>query len=283
MNVERGGRGVIEVAGPEARALLQRLITNDVDALSPGEARYAGLLTPQGKIVVDFLVVSVPTPDAPERFLLDCPAALAADLARKLTLYKLRAKVTIADLSATWTAVPLPEEIAPGDTSVMIFVDPRSDALGFRAIGPRDALTTLLPDPAEVDARRIRAGVPEGGLDFIYGDAFPHEANFDRLGGVDFRKGCYVGQEVVSRMQHRGTARKRVLAVQFDTAPATGTVILAGDVPVGTMGSAAGFHGLAMMRTDRVAEAETAGVPLVAEGISLRVISASQDAGAGSR
>ena len=266
------GRGVVEVCGPDARSLLQRLITNDVEQLAPGEARYAALLTPQGKIVVDFLVVSAPTPDEPERFLLDCPAPLVADLARKLTTYKLRAKVVIVDRSADLTAVPLTEEASDAESGTLIYADPRHTALGFRAIGPREALARLAARTDHASTRRIEAGVPEGGLDFVYGDAFPHEANLDQLHGVDFKKGCYVGQEVVSRMQHRGTARKRVLPVSFmGESPSPGTEIMAGNLLVGTMGAAAGTQGLALLRTDRVADAMASGTAITADGRALMV------------
>ena len=115
-------------------------------------------------------------------------------------------------------------------------------------------------DSAAYDAHRIASGVPRGGLDFIYGDAFPHETNMDRLHGIDFDKGCYVGQEVVSRMQHRGTARTRTVRIILDgPAPEPGATILAGDKPVGTIGSAAGCHGLALVRIDRVADALSCG------------------------
>ena len=263
-------RGIVEVAGPEARELLQRLITNDVERLAPGEARYAALLSPQGKIAVDFFVVSAPSPETPERFWLDCPADLSADLAKKLRMYKLRANVTVTDRSAELGAKPLAEPIATAESGLLVYTDPRNTALGFRAVGPHEALGTLR-DPS-VETRRIEAGVPEGGLDFAYGDTFPHEANFDRLNGVDFMKGCYVGQEVVSRMQHRGTTRKRVQPVGFDgTAPSPGAEILAGDLPVGTMGSSAGQRGLAMVRIDRVTDALASGTSLEALGKPVRI------------
>ena len=262
-------RGIVEVAGPDARTLLQRLVTNDVEQLLPGEARYAALLTPQGKILVDFFIVSCPNDEEPERFLLDCPGPLAADLAKRLTLYRLRAKLTVADRSGELDATPLLEEIAPTDRGLVVFLDPRNAALGFRAIGPTDVIAILRGPAADVEVRRIEAGVPEGGVDFVYGDTFPHEANLDRLNGVDFRKGCYVGQEVVSRMEHRGTARKRIVSVSFDgTAPRRAAEIQAGGLPIGTMGSSAGQRGLALVRTDRV---EQAADPLTVEGRMVRV------------
>jgi folate-binding protein YgfZ len=261
-------RGIVEVAGPEARALLQRLVTNDMEQLAPGDARYAALLTPQGKIVVDFLAVSAPTLEQPERFLLDCPGALAGALARKLGMYKLRAQVTVADRSAELGAVPLLEAIAPRDAGLVVYGDPRNAALGFRAIGPHEVLDLLRPPLSELEARRIAAGVPEGGIDFPYEDTFPHEANLDRLRGVDFAKGCYVGQEVVSRMEHRGTARKRVVPVFFEgQPPVPGTVIANRDLPVGVMGSSAGQRGLALLRLDRADEA----ADLAAGGTPIRL------------
>lgn len=264
-------RGVVEVAGPDARELLQRLVTNDIETLAAGEGRYAALLSPQGKILVDFLVVSAPLEESTERFLLDCPAHLAADLARRLTLYRLRAKVTVLDRSADLTAVPLPPEGSEVGAA-LVFRDPRSPSLGLRAIGPTRDLTFLASAP-EVDRdRRIAARVPEGGVDFPYGDTFPHEANLDRLAGVDFGKGCYVGQEVVSRMQHRASTRKRVTAFTApDGLPPTGSEILAGDLPVGTVGSVRAGGGLALVRLDRVADAAAAGVPLRAGGHVVRV------------
>jgi folate-binding protein YgfZ len=127
-------------------------------------------------------------------------------------------------------------------------------------------------DASAYEARRIEAHVPRGGADFAYGDAFPHEANFDLINGLDFKKGCYIGQEVVSRMQHRGTARKRIVKVAFSgEAPPPGAQIKAGDVLIGTMGSSAGGHGLAMVRSDRAEEAIATGVAPIASGTTLHI------------
>ena len=238
-------RGIVEVEGPDARALLHRLVTSDVAGLSRGEARYAALLSPQGKIAADFLVLDDTPEGGPDRFLLDVPAIQAPDLARKLTLYRLRAAVRIADRSADLGVVAH----WPGGPG---FRDPRHPALGTRAIGPR---TGGGPEARfRYDAHRIALGVPDGGRDFAYGDAFPHDANLDRLGGVDLGKGCYVGQEVVSRVHHRGTARKRIIPVSFDgRAPAPGAEITVGGIAVGTMGTSASTRGLATVRVDRAA------------------------------
>ncbi|MBR0737884.1 folate-binding protein YgfZ [Bradyrhizobium liaoningense] len=268
-------RGVIKVAGEDARNFLNGLITTDVDRLKPGLGRFGALLTPQGKIIVDFLITEVPAGHG-GGFLIDCPKALAESLATKLKFYKLRAKVTVENLSdnlgvlAAWGG-PL---AAQPD---LAFADPRNGELGYRILIPEDLKQKLsdligaeLVDAAEYESHRIAIGAPRGGLDFMYGDAFPHETNMDRLAGVDFDKGCYVGQEVVSRMQHRGTARTRSVKVLLDgPSPEAGATILAGDKPVGTIGSTAGGKGIALVRIDRVADALDAGQPLTAGGLEL--------------
>ncbi len=265
-----GDRGVIRVSGEDATSFLQGLLTNDVERLKPGEARYAGLLTPQGKILFDTLVVRAPT-ETGAAFLLDCAAEQAADLAKRLGFYKLRARVSIADESADhrvvafWGAQP---ENAPG---AVFYADPRDPRLGWRAILPRARAAAVGEAHAETyEGLRIGAGVPKGGVDFVYGDAFPHDANFDLIHGVDFEKGCYVGQEVVSRMKHRGTARKRVARVKvLGEPPAPGTPVLDGELAVGTLGSSSGREALAMLRLDRVEAANAAGRGLSAGGVAV--------------
>ena len=270
-------RGVVKVAGSDARNFLNGLVTTDVTLLRPGLGRFGALLTPQGKITVDFLITEAPSGHG-GGFLIDCPRALAQALADKLGFYKLRAKVEVQNLSdnlgvlAVWDGEPA---IKPD----LAFADPRHTALGFRILLPQelaqkaaDLIGAEMLDCSAYEAHRIASGVPRGGLDFIYGDAFPHETNMDRLHGVDFDKGCYVGQEVVSRTQHRGTARTRTVRIVLDgPAPETGAAILAGDKPVGTMGSTAGERGLALIRIDRAADALEAGRPLTAGGLAIRV------------
>jgi folate-binding protein YgfZ len=177
--------------------------------------------------------------------------------------------VTIEDRSEEIAVLAYPD---PPQVDGIVIRDPRSDAMGFRAYVPREEAAMAPTDIHPYEASRIAAGVPKGGVDFIYGDAFPHEANFDRINGVDFQKGCYIGQEVVSRMQHRGTARKRVVKVAFSgEAPPPGAEIKAGDTLIGTIGSSADEHGLAMVRIDRVEEAKTAGVAPIASGTALDI------------
>jgi folate-binding protein YgfZ len=270
-------RGVIKVAGEDARNFLNGLITTDVDRLKPGLGRFGALLSPQGKIIVDFLITEAPAGHG-GGFLIDCPKALADGLATKLKFYKLRAKVTVDNLSddlgvlAAWDGQPA----AQPD---LAFTDPRNAELGTRILIPEelkqklsDLIGAELVDAADYEAHRIALGVPRGGLDFMYSDAFPHETNMDRLAGVDFDKGCYVGQEVVSRMQHRGTARTRSVKVLLeDFAPEAGVSIMAGDKSVGTMGSSAMGKGIALVRIDRVADALDAGEPLTAGGLALKL------------
>ena len=270
-------RGVVKVAGSDARDFLNGLVTTDVAPLRPGQGRFGALLTPQGKITVDFLITEAPAGHG-GGFLIDCPRALAQALADKLGFYKLRAKVAVENLTDSLGVLAAWD----GDFTIkpdLAFADPRDAALGWRILIPEE-LTQKVADLigaelAESDAyevHRIAAGVPRGGLDFMYGDAFPHETNMDRLHGVDFDKGCYVGQEVVSRMQHRGTARTRIVRVVLDDfSPETGVSVLAGDKNVGTMGSTAGGNGLALVRTDRVADALDAGMTLSAGGLAIHL------------
>lgn len=244
-------RVLVTVVGPDATTLLQGVLTCNVETLQPGEARLGALLTPQGKILFDFLVSRIP-----DGFRLDVQADKAADLAKRLTLYRLRAQATIAADPTVAVAAVWAGAVPPAAEAV---ADSRAADLGARLYAAAGALST---DATEADyhAHRIALGVPEGGRDYTFGDAFPHEALMDQLGGVDFRKGCYVGQEVVSRMQHRGTARTRILAAAYpDTAPQPGTEITAGGKGLGTTGSAAGTRGLALVRIDRLGDALAAG------------------------
>jgi hypothetical protein len=268
-------RGVVKVAGDDARNFLNGLLTTDIGAVTPLEARFAALLTPQGKIVIDCIVVEAPAQDG-GGFFLDCPRALATSFVTKLNFYKLRAKVIAEDLSET-LGVLAAWDGQPTTSYGLCYRDPRLPALGLRIMLPRQRaeaaaaeIGATLVDAAQYEACRIALGVPRGGLDFTYGDAFPHEADMDQLAGVDFDKGCFVGQEVVSRMQHRGTARTRVVPVRYEGfAPEAGLPVTAGEKPVGTFGSAAAGHGLALLRLDRTDDALAAGVPLTAGGIAL--------------
>jgi tRNA-modifying protein YgfZ len=270
-------RGIVKVAGDDARRFLNGLATNDIGQVVPGRARYAALLTPQGKIIVDFLAAEAEPGDG-GGFFLDCPRALSGLLAEKLNFYKLRAKVTVEDLSEALGVMAIWDGAALSEYGLS-FADPRLPALGTRTILPPNVvaeaaadLGTTLVDADAYDAHRIALGVPRGGMDFAYGDTFPHEADMDQLAGVDFDKGCYVGQEVVSRVEHRSSARNRLVPVAYDEfAPSSGLAVMAGDKQVGTLGSTAKGRGLAMLRVDRVADALAAGATLSCGNIPLHL------------
>lgn len=265
-------RGVVRVAGEDAEKLLQGLITGDMELLAQQPALHAALLTPQGKILFEFFVAK-----ASVGFLLETARAQAAALAKRLGMYRLRAKVDIRDASndfrvlAVWGEVPR----SSGDTSGPVsFPDPRLPALGMRILaevqhGSDIAAATNGTDttPEDYHAHRIALGVPEGGRDYAFGDAFPHEADLDQLGGVSFTKGCFIGQEVVSRMQNRATVRKRVVPVMGEGTLTPGAEITTGAATIGTVGSVAGRQALALLRLDRAAEAEIKGEPLLAGGV----------------
>ena len=268
-------RGVVKVVGNDARTFLNGLLTTDVTKVTPEQARFGALLTPQGKIIIDFIIAEAPTGDG-GGFFLDCPRALIPGFVEKLNFYKLRAKAICEDLSEVLGVMAVWDGEGTSDYG-LIYPDPRLKALGQRAMLPphlaKEAAADLgadLMEAAAYEAHRIAEGVPRGGLDFIYGDAFPHETDMDQLAGVDFDKGCYVGQEVVSRMEHRGTARNRIVPIAAESfAPDAGVAVMAGDKTVGTTGSHAGNRGLAMLRLDRVAEA--AGTPLIAGGVEIKL------------
>jgi len=263
-------RGVVRVSGADATGFLQGLLTNDVERLKASQARYAALLSPQAKILFDMIVVSEPDGDGPA-YLLDCAAAQAADLAKRLGFYKLRSKAAIADESADRAVVAFWGGEPEHDPGAIVYADPRDPRLGWRAILPRaKAVAIGSQHVSEYEGLRIGVGAPKGGIDFAYGDTFPHDANFDLLQGVDFDKGGYVGQEVVSRMKHRGTARKRIARVKTaGPAPAPGTPILDRELAVGTLGSSSGREALALLRLDRIEDATAAGRTLSAGGVGV--------------
>jgi folate-binding protein YgfZ len=262
-------RGVVRITGEDARSFLDGLVTSDMDKVAVDKPRYTALLSPQGKILFDFIVVK--TGDG---FLLDTAREKAAELAKRLTMYKLRAAVEIRDVSdqfqvaAVWGAAPPAARQAEG---ALVVADPRLADLGFRVLLPSGARIDATASAEDYQAHRIGLGVPEGGKDYVLGDTYPHEALFDQLNGVSFTKGCFVGQEVVSRMQHRATVRKRVVTVAGDGPLVSGPVRV-GEMEIGRLGSVSGGRGLALLRLDRVAGAERDGVPVMAGDTALRVV-----------
>lgn len=248
-------RSVFRIDGPEARHFLHNLLTADIEGLKAGEATYAALLTPQGKMLFDFFVVR-----EGEGFLIDCASSQKAELIKRLGFYKLRAKVTIADLDDREVGVA-PERPATG----LAFADPREAAMGWRVIAAKGTL----PQVSGYHGQRVRLGLADTDADLGSGEFFPHEANLDQLGAVSFEKGCYVGQEVVSRMEHRATARGRILPVRLDRAAPKGSEILSGGKVMGALLSSVGPDGLALIRLDRLAEAKE---PLLTAGAGTRVM-----------
>ena len=262
-------RGVVRVSGPEAKTFLQGLVTGDVAKLGANEARWAALLSPQGKILFDFMMTAIE-----DGVLLDAGRPQIPDLIKRLKMYRLRAKIDIEDESDQKGVIAL-----CGGPVGEGAADCRHPDMGTRLIAPLADIPGMLltfggdAGLAAYEAHRIKLGVPAGGLDFVYGDSFPHEADMDQLNGVDFKKGCFVGQEVVSRMQWRGTTRKRVVKVMIEgAAPAPGAPVVAGEKSVGVMGSSAGANGLALLRLDRAEEAATANLPLVSGEAKLTLL-----------
>ncbi len=267
---ELSRRTVVAVRGPEAEKFLNGLVTNEMAAIPPGRAAYGGLLTPQGKILFDFIVFR------DDGYLVDIPRKAAADFIKRLGFYRLRAKVEIADLSDSRRVAAAWGTGEPPAVAGLVAADPRLPALGFRMIVRKDGSIAApghaSATEADYDAHRIALGVPEGLVDFAYGDAFPHDADMDQLAGVAFDKGCFVGQEVVSRMEHRGTARRRIVHVRAASPiPPPGAEITASERPVGTIASSADHAGLALVRLDRARQAIDSGVPLMARGMPVEI------------
>lgn len=261
-------RAIIFVSGPDAEHFLQNIVTTDLEALEPGEVKPGALLSPQGKILFDFLISRAEEGG----FRLECRSDTADDFVRRLMLYKLRAKVEIAPnkelVAVSWeTDSGRTENVPAGQAGFRDLQFSDSAVIRFYAsLPPQDA------DPNAWHSFRIQHGIAESGSDYQLGDAFPHDVLLDQTGGVGFKKGCYVGQEVVSRMQHRGTARRRVLLAEAEgDLPATGSPVTANGKALGTLGSTAGRKGLVIVRTDRVKDAIDGGATIMAGDVSVRL------------
>ena len=270
------------MGGADRLEFLQGLISNDVDKVGRTRAIYAALLTPQGKVAHDFFAVAEP---GGERLLLDCERARIADLERRLTIYRLRAEVTLEDVSEAYDVLALfgpgaaeAAGIAPeaGDAAPLgggiAYVDPRLAAAGARAVLPRGLAAAVLEarglaaaDASAYDRWRLGLGLPDGSRDILIEQSFPLECGFDELNGVDYEKGCYVGQELTARIHHRGKVRKRLVPVRLEgRAPAPGAAVMLGDRSAGEMRSALDGRGIALLRLDRIAEAARDGAAFTA-------------------
>lgn len=255
--INLSNRALVHITGEEAEKFLQAVITTDLDKLGPDDLKPGALLAPQGKILFDFLVSRI---EGGLRF--DLPASIAADFVKRITLYRLRAKAEITQLLESFVGVCWQADSSSSQTDSIKHDRRFPEELNVlriygQAVGSGDitAWTRL----------RAEYGIAEGEADFIYNDVFPHDVNFDQTGGVSFPKGCFIGQEVVSRMQHRGTPRRRVLVAHSDeTLPQMGAPITVDGREIGTMGSSADTIGIALVRIDRVKEAMDSGNVILA-------------------
>ncbi|MGX8008718.1 CAF17-like 4Fe-4S cluster assembly/insertion protein YgfZ [Mesorhizobium sp. ORM8.1] len=252
-------RSLISVSGPDAEHFLQNILTTDLDILKPGEAKPGALLAPQGKILFDFLISRA----GDNGFRLECRGDIADDFVRRLMLYRLRAKADIAKQEQALVTVSWEDGSTASLSDSSALADTR-----FRDVAVKRFYGGIARDGGDLDAwqaLRIGHGIAESDFDYQLGDAFPHDVLLDETGGVGFKKGCYIGQEVVSRMQHRGTARRRVLiAAAGSPLPAFGTELTVAGRPVGALGSVSGKTGLAIVRIDRVKAAVDAGETIMA-------------------
>ncbi len=267
------GRGVLRLSGGDVRTFLQALVTRDLDDLSPEQAVYSALLTPQGKYLFDFFLAQ-----QGEDILLDGEAARLNDLAKRLNMYRLRADVAIESLE-DWTV----HAVFDGDIGLdgsagaakafadgVAFTDPRLEAAGTRILAPAGQADQTLAaagfaagDEVDYDDHRLSLALPDSGRDLVVDKSLVLESNLDALHGVDFDKGCFVGQELTARTKYRGLVRKRLLPVSLDgPLPEPNTPLMAGEREVASMRSGRGDRGLALVRLDRLAEAGGLEVPL---------------------
>lgn len=255
-------RGVLSVAGEDRRTFLQGLVSNDVTRVSESRALWSAMLTPQGKFLHEFFMV-----EQGDALLLEGEAARLDDLRKRLSLYKLRAKVTIAARDDLAVYAILGGDLgltAPGDARPLdggiVFADPRLAAAGLRALLPREAPVPagLTADEAGAyDRRRLTLGLPDGSRDLVVEKSILLENGFEELQGVDFQKGCYMGQELTARTKYRGLVKKRLMPVTIDgPAPEPGTILMQGDAEAGEMRSASGTLGLALVRLEAFAQGE---------------------------
>jgi tRNA-modifying protein YgfZ len=252
-------RAFVRITGADAEHFLQNLITTDLGPLGAKEYRPGALLTPQGKILFDFLISR-----SDDGFVIDIRADQLDAFVRRMTMYKLRAAVTIEILPETGVTASWGE--AGDGASDFRFT------LGGIELRRQPGRIGDAGDRAGYDALRILHGVPESAADYALQDAFPHDVLFDKAGGVSFRKGCYVGQEVVSRMQHRATARRRLVIVSAEAPlPGTGTEITIGGKTIGALGTVAGARGLAIIRIDKAGAAMAVGEPILAGEVPVTV------------
>lgn len=281
VQAELAGRALLAVGGADRRTFLQGLVSNDVNKASARHAIHAAFLTAQGRFLNEFAIV-----EHGERLLLETEAALLEELRKRLTMYRLRSKVVLEPM-ADWAVIALIGADAPAAVGLpaeagaatafldgVAFVDPRLAALGVRVLLPRAALPRLAArgwqtaPAAAYEERRLRLGVPEGRADLE--NALLMENGFDALNGIDWKKGCYIGQEVTARMRYRGLTKRRLTPVRIDgPAPAPGTPVTLDGAEAGELKSVRGDRGLALLRLEQVERLETAGGTLKAGDATL--------------
>jgi folate-binding protein YgfZ len=280
---ELADRGVLRIAGKDRRAFLQGLVSNDINKVAPDRAIYAALLSAQGKYLHDFFVVEIG-----EAFFLDAEAVRLADLKRRLLLYKLRATVEIVDASAQFLVAALFGEDAlpacglppePGAAKRIgdgvLYVDSRLAALGARLLLPRDEALPMTAfsksDSAAYDRLRLLLGVPDGSRDLAVDKAILLEAGFEELNGIDWQKGCYVGQELTARTKYRGLVKKRLVPVAIEgPLPVPGAPITLGARDAGEMRSGRNGIGIALLRLEALDQSLSTGEPLASGETRLR-------------
>lgn len=257
-------RALIRVSGGDAFEFLQGLITYDLELLAQSGAGAGALLSPQGKVLVDFLIIR-----EDDGFLFDLPADAAPDFLKRLTMYKLRSKVELENVTESVSVFA----VLNGDVPDAVD-DPRHKLLGQRLYLPKSAkaLEGDALSQNDYSLRLIEVGIPQAPVDYTLGDVFPHDINLDQMNGIGFQKGCFVGQEVVSRVKHRGTARKRfVLVSAQQDLPAPGTELEAGGKAIGRLGRSVGHKGLAQVRIDRVGAALHSHEEILADGVPVEL------------
>ncbi len=269
-------RAVLRLAGPDVRGFLQGIVSNDVARVSTDRALWSAFLTPQGKFLHEFFLIERPGAEGEVVFWLECEAERRADLLRRLKIYKLRAKVELSDAADELAVAAL---FGPGAARAIglagaepgracdfaggvAFLDPRLGELGARALLPRDGAAAALQRAgfavaglADYDGLRIALGVPDGSRDLEVEKALLLESGFDELNGLDWDKGCYMGQELTARTRYRGLVKKRLLPVEIDgPVPAPGTPVRAGEREAGVLRSTADGRGLALLRLAQLGE-----------------------------
>jgi folate-binding protein YgfZ len=282
------GRGVLRVDGPDARPFLQGMISNDIGKLTAEQAIYAAFLTPQGKFLSDFFITA-----RDGTLLFDCEASRLSDLFKRFMTYRLRSRVELTDASAEYMPVAL---FGPGTADALelaeregaarpleggvVYMDPRLAELGGRALLPKaaglgtvEAAGFVAGSPEDYERLRLSCGVPDGSRDMIVEKAILLENGLEELNGIDFEKGCFIGQELTARTKYRALIRKRLFRVEIDgPLPPPGTPIRLGEREAGEMRSGLDGLGLALLRLDQVAKAKDEDSDLVAGGARLRAI-----------